>query len=129
MQFSGSSGLGAVSSGVVELIIEGAIALVVLLVLFGLLKLAKTVLVRATLLGLFGAVLLSAAVLAVEMVYANRVIAQQMADCEARAAAGGGGGMCFGSAQFGGYILPVAFVLGFAVAFIWFMRRQRRPVA
>ena len=41
---SGSGGLGAVSFGVVELIIEGGVVLLVLLVLFGGWKLAKIIL-------------------------------------------------------------------------------------
>ena len=44
IQITGSGGLGAVSSGVVELIIETVVVLLVLLVLFGCWKLAKIIL-------------------------------------------------------------------------------------
>ena len=83
---------------------------------------------KTALAALVGGVLLTAAVLAVEMIHAKRVTASQMADCESTAAAGAGG-ICFGYAQFGGNELPAAFVIGFAATFIWFRRRQRRLVA
>jgi hypothetical protein len=35
----------------------------------------------------------------------------------------GGGVVCSGVAQFGGAEVPIAFVLGFSAAIIWFRRR------
>ena len=82
---------------------------------------------KAALVGLLGGVLMTAAVVAVEVFYVEGVIAAQMADCESHAAAGGG--ICFGYLQFREWMVPVAFVIGFTGAFLWFLRRQDRLVA
>jgi hypothetical protein len=82
--------------------------------------------VKAALIGLVSGVLLTAAVLAVQVIDAHRVTAAQIEDCEA--ALNGGGGVCFGSAQVGGKGLAAASVVGFAFAFGWFLlRAPRRP--
>jgi hypothetical protein len=54
---------------------------------------------------------MTAAVFTVEMLSANRAVAAQMADCQN--ALNAGGGICSGSAQFGGMELPIVFALGF----------------
>lgn len=76
--------------------------------------------------GLAGGVLLTAGVLAVEFIHAQRVVFSQMANCGDMTA---GAFVCAGSAQAGGVEAPIAFALGFAAAIIWFRRRQQRRVA
>ncbi len=79
--------------------------------------------VKAALVGLAAAVILTAAVLGAEMVFASRSVNAQMASCENALA--GGGGICSGYAQLGGTELPVLFVLGFVSGYAWILRRQR----
>jgi hypothetical protein len=79
--------------------------------------------VRAALVGLAVAVLLTTAVFGVEMVSANRRVAAQMAGCES--ALNGGGGICSGSAPFGGKELPAVFALGFVAGYAWTFRPRR----
>ena len=81
---------------------------------------------KPALVGLVGGMLLAAAVLTVELIHAQRVVASQMANCVDMTA---GGGICSGYSQVGGVELPVAFALGFAAAIVWFRRRQQRRVA
>jgi hypothetical protein len=78
------------------------------------------------LVGLSGGLLLAAAVLTVEFIHAQRVVALQMTNCFDATA---GGGACSGSAQVGGVEVLIAFALGFAATVIWFRRRQHRRVA
>lgn len=75
---------------------------------------------KAALVGLVGGFLLAAAVIAVEIVHAERTVSSQMASCVDN--------VCDGYAQVGGVELPVAFTIGFAAAFAWFLRRQRHLV-
>jgi hypothetical protein len=87
---------------------------------------------KAALIGLLSGVLLTAAVLAVGLAYAERVTAKQMARCEAAEAASNpaGGGMCDAAVQFGHVrYLGLTFIVGFAGSFAWYLRRQRRVVA
>ena len=77
--------------------------------------------VRAALVGLAVAVVLTAAVVGVEMVFANRAVAAQIADCEN--ALNDGGGICSGSAQVGAMELPIVFALGFVAGYGWRLRR------
>ena len=79
--------------------------------------------VRAALVGLAVAVLMTAAVFTVEMLSANRAVAAQMADCQN--ALNAGGGICSGSAQFGGMELPIVFALGFVAGYAWTFRPRR----
>jgi hypothetical protein len=81
---------------------------------------------KPALVGLVGGLLLGAAVLTVEIVHAQRVVATQIANCVDMTP---GAGACSGSAQVGGAEVPIAFALGFSAAIIWFRRRQRRLVA
>jgi hypothetical protein len=81
---------------------------------------------KPVLVGLVGGLLLAGAVLTVESIRAQRVVASQIANCVAMTA---GGGVCSGSAQVGGVEAPIAFALGFAAAIRWFRRRQQRRVA
>jgi hypothetical protein len=81
---------------------------------------------KPALVGLAGGLLLAAAVLTVESIHAQRVVASQIANCVDMTA---GGSVCSGSAQVGGVEVPIAFALGFAAAIIWFWRRQQRRVA
>lgn len=81
---------------------------------------------KLALVGLAGGLLSGTAVLMVEVIHAQRVVASQIADCVDVAA---GGVACAGSAQVGGVEVPIAFVLGFAAAVVWFGRRHQRPVA
>jgi hypothetical protein len=77
---------------------------------------------KAALVGLVGGVLLTAAILSVEVVYGDSVMAALMANCADV--------VCDGYAQVGDLKpLAVPFGIGFAAAFIWFRRRQRRLVA
>lgn len=78
---------------------------------------------KPALAGLAGGLLLAAAVLTVEFIHAQRVVASQMANCVDQTA---GVYVCAGSAQVGGVEVPIAFSLGFA-AIVWFRRRQQRP--
>lgn len=77
--------------------------------------------VKPALAGLVGGLLLTAAVLTVEFIHSQRVVASQIANCIDVGA--GGGFVCSGVAQFGGAEVPIAFVLGFAAAILWFRRR------
>jgi hypothetical protein len=81
---------------------------------------------KPALVGLVGGVLLAAAVLTVEFIHAQRVVASQIANCFDVNA---GGGVCSGAAQAGGVEVPIAFALGFAATITWFRRRQQRHVA
>ena len=81
---------------------------------------------KPALVGLVGGFLLAGAVLTVESIHAQRIVASQIANCVDVTA---GGAACSGSAQFGGVEVPIAFALGFATAIIWFRRRQHRGVA
>jgi hypothetical protein len=81
---------------------------------------------KPALVGLVGGLLLAGAVLTVEFIHAERVVASQIANCVDMTA---GGGVCSGSAQVGGLEAPIAFALGFAAATIWFRRRPQRRVA
>jgi hypothetical protein len=76
---------------------------------------------KAALIGLLGGVLVATAVLAVEVVHAQTSVAIQMANCLDN--------VCDGWAQVGGVEVPVAFALGFAAAFAWFLRRRRRAIS
>ena len=71
---------------------------------------------KASLAGLAGALLLAAAVAGIDGALAARRLAESV-PC------GDGDNVCGGAVQFGGWELLVAFVLGFAVAFVWFLRR------
>jgi hypothetical protein len=82
---------------------------------------------KAVFVGLVGGVLVTTAVLSVEVVHAQRSMSAQMANCEA--ALNGGGGICSGYAQTGAYELPIAFAIGFIGPFVWFRRRQQRLVS
>ena len=73
---------------------------------------------KAALAGLLGGLLLAFAAMSVEMIHAQRTVAAQMASCADY--------VCDGYAQVGGvWELLIAFALGFAAAFVWFLRRQR----
>jgi hypothetical protein len=76
---------------------------------------------KLALVGLIGGLLPGAAVLTVEFIHAQKVVASQTANCIDTTA---GGGACSGSAQVGGVEVPIAFALGSAGAIIWFRRRQ-----
>ena len=80
---------------------------------------------KPALAGLAGGLLLAAAVLTVEFIHAQRVVASQMANCVDQTA---GLFVCAGSAQVGGVEVPIAFSLGFGAAIIWFRRREQRRV-
>ena len=76
---------------------------------------------KAALVGLVGGFLLASAVLTVEIIHAQRVVASQMANC----ADSGVAYVCDGAAQLGGVVeLSVAFALGFAAVFAWHLRRR-----
>ena len=81
---------------------------------------------KPALVGLVGGLLLAAAVITVEFIHAQRVVASQITNCFDGTA---GGGVCSGSAQVGGVEVPIAFALGFAATIIWFRRRQQRRLA
>ena len=81
---------------------------------------------KLALVGLVGGLLLGTAVLTVEFIHAQSVVASQIANCVDMTA---GAGVCSGSTQVGGVEVPIAFALGFAAAIIWFRRRQQRRVA
>ena len=81
---------------------------------------------KPALVGLVGGLLLAGPLLTLEFIHAQRAVASQIANCADMTE---GGGVCSGSAQVGGVEVPVAFALGFAVAIIWFRRRQQRRVA
>ena len=83
---------------------------------------------KAVLVGLVGGVLLTAAILVIEVVYVEQVMAARLADCgyESNASAGG---VCFGYLQFREWMVPVAFVVGFTAVFFWALRRQPQLVA
>jgi hypothetical protein len=73
---------------------------------------------KAALVGLVGGFLFAAAVVTVEIIHAQRVVASQMANCADY--------VCSGYAQLGGVTeLSVAFALGFAAVFAWHLRRGR----
>lgn len=79
---------------------------------------------KAALVGLVAAVVLTAAVLGAEMASAKRAVAAQIAACEN--VLNGGGGICSGSAPFGGRELAAVFVLGFiAGCYVWKIRSHR----
>ena len=80
---------------------------------------------KPALVGLAGGLLLAAAVMTVEFIHAQRIVATQIASCVDTTA---GGGICSGAAQVGGMEVPIAFALGFAAAMIWFRQRQERRV-
>jgi hypothetical protein len=82
---------------------------------------------KPALVGLVGGLLLTVAVLTVEFIHSQIVVASQITNCIDVAA--GGGFVCSGGAQFGGVEVPIAFALGFAAAIFWFRRRQDRRVA
>jgi hypothetical protein len=84
---------------------------------------------KAALVGLFGGVLLTAAALAVQVVYVEKAMAAQMASCEAESTATTRSGICFGYVRFREWMVPVAFGIGFTGAFFWLLRRQQRLVA
>jgi hypothetical protein len=74
---------------------------------------------KAALLGLVGGFLSAAAVLTVEIIYSLRVVASQMGNCA--------DSVCDGYAQAGGAVeLSVAFALGFAAVFVWYLRRTQK---
>jgi len=79
---------------------------------------------KAALVGLVGGLLLAASVLTVEIIHAQRVVASQMANCAddgSRQIAY----VCGGAVQLGGVVeLSVAFALGFAAVFAWYLRRS-----
>ena len=81
---------------------------------------------KPALVGLVGGLLLAAAVLAVEFIHAQSVVASQIANCFDVNA---GGGVCSAGVQVGGVEVPIAFGLGFAATIIWFRRRRQRRVA
>jgi hypothetical protein len=56
---------------------------------------------KAALVGLLGGVLLTAAVLAVEVVYVEKTLAAQMASCDAESTATTRSGICVGGAPLG----------------------------
>ena len=79
--------------------------------------------VKAALVGLCAAILLTAIVLGAEMISAKRSVAAQMADCET--ALNGGGGICSGYTPFGGKELPAVFAVAFVAGYAWIFRPRR----
>jgi hypothetical protein len=80
---------------------------------------------KAALVGLLGGVLLTTAVLTVEVVHAQRSVSSQMANCYTSVGSDRSTTVCDAATEVGGLEVPVVFVLGFAAAFMWFLRRQR----
>jgi len=76
-------------------------------------------------LGLAGGVILMAAVLAVEVVHAQRSVPSQLADCQTSALSDRTDYVCDTAVQVGGVEVAVAIAIGFSGAFAWFLRRQR----
>lgn len=77
---------------------------------------------RASLTGLIGGVLLAVAVTTGEFLLSALRVWAQVANCTATA------NVCFGYAQVGGVGIPIAFIVGFVAAFVWFLRRRRHRV-
>jgi hypothetical protein len=78
---------------------------------------------KAALVGLVVAILLTASVLAVEMVYAEKSVSAQMADCLTSVLSDRTETVCHSTMEFGGVELALAFVVGFAAVFAWRLRR------
>jgi hypothetical protein len=84
---------------------------------------------KPPLVGLLGGLLLAITVGAVEFLIASQRLAASMMECRGAASTSMVAG-CDGAVQFGDVrYLGIAFLVGFAVAFISFRRRQRRRVA
>jgi len=81
---------------------------------------------KPALIGVTGGLLLGGAVLTLDFIHAQRVVASQIANCVDMTA---GGTVCSGATQVGGVEVPTAFALGFAAAIVWFRRRQPRRAA
>lgn len=80
---------------------------------------------KAALVGLLGGVLVTTAMLTVEVVRAQRSVSLQVANCYTSVASDRATTVCDAATEVGGLEVPVAFVLGFAAAFTWSLRRQR----
>jgi hypothetical protein len=81
-------------------------------------------LLKAVLAGLLGGVLLTAAVLAVEVAHAERSVSAQMADCYTTVFSDRTVSVCDSAMQVGGLELPVTFAVGFTAEFVWSVRRR-----
>jgi hypothetical protein len=80
---------------------------------------------KGALIGLVGGVLLTVAVLAIEVAHAGRSVSAQMPECHTNALSDRTDFVCDSAMQVGGLELPVAFVVGFAAAIVWSTRRRR----
>lgn len=76
---------------------------------------------KAAFAGLAVGAVLAAAVLKVEMVHAQRVVASQIQSCHPEVASA----VCGASVQFGGGEVPLVFALGYCVTFAWVLWRSR----
>lgn len=77
---------------------------------------------QAALVGLFGGFLLTAGVIAVEVLLAAQKVSSEVANCTGD---GGSGGCASYAAVGGGIETLAAFVIGFIAASAWFLRRRR----
>jgi hypothetical protein len=85
--------------------------------------------VKSVLIGLLGGVLLTAAVLTLEMIHAERSVSAKMADCHTNVLSDRTDLVCDSAMQVGGWELPVTFVVGFAAAFVFARKFTRIVIA
>jgi uncharacterized protein (TIGR03382 family) len=80
---------------------------------------------KGVLVGLLAGVVLTAAVLTLEMVHADRSVSAKMPDCKTHVFREGIDTVCDTTYELGAAEVPVTFVVGFAAAFAWSLRRRR----